>query len=647
MKNKIRKILSVTLCAALCAGTAAGLTGCSSGGSEETFTWWIPKGDGYGVYYADYGESMAVQWINNQYWDAENHALGTEGNGSKLTLTFTEPISGSEKDSLGTMISSGDYADLIDLIHATDSPQQMVDDGVLLELTDYVEQYMPAYVKFLDENPDVKQLTTVTDENGKVHYYALYGVADERNDNFMGYVYRRDWLVKYADVPSHVWDLANVLSDPNDPTSVDTSKITYTDYYDALANNDWTGWTENSVTEFTSSEGDDPGNDYTDNVIFPSGNSKPIYISDWEWMFRAFKKAIEAEGLANDTDAYCTTLYYEGALGTGDLYSSFGGGNPWWYYTTDENGKNSAQFGGDSENMKNYLNAMNGWYKNGWLDTKFDQRSSDVFYKINLTGFSLGKVGIQQVGMAYIGDTIRETQHSGATTKAYCMGCPLPINDKYGTEEQKFNIPDSMWSASKISASTGIGTAAEGKNFEALFTMFNWLYTEEGFRLAVYGLNEEQLASMEFSPEYYSENNIKSAYYQDENGLYYYAKETNNDINLQGALCGQRLTAYQSFNSKKGNSYSKVIRDTLDEWKAFDSTSDITKYTQFMTVEQSNLYNSKLSGVQTYMDQRLPEFIKKGVKDSDWDNYAVILGKYDYNSVIDVYNEVFTSLGIH
>ena len=140
-------------------------------------------------------------------------------------------------------------------------------------------------------------------------------------------------------------------------------------------------------------------------IIFPSGKSDPYTISDWEWMFEAFKKAIDERGFSGDTDAYATSLYYPGFLGTGDLVSSFGGGGPMWYIHED----GEASFGGDSENFKTYLEAMNTWHNNGWLDTKFETRASDMFWQINSTGIGQGKVGLWTGGQALLGTTIRAT----------------------------------------------------------------------------------------------------------------------------------------------------------------------------------------------------------------------------------------------
>ena len=80
------------------------------------------------------------------------------------------------------------------------------------------------------------------------------------------------------------------------------------------------------MASFTSSEGDDLWNDYTDNVFFPSGTSDTLAINDWERMFEAFDKAIEERSWADDTGAYVISIQYMGYSQLGDITSSFGGG---------------------------------------------------------------------------------------------------------------------------------------------------------------------------------------------------------------------------------------------------------------------------------------------------------------------------------
>ena len=80
------------------------------------------------------------------------------------------------------------------------------------------------------------------------------------------------------------------------------------------------------MASFTSSEGDDLWNDYTDNVFFPSGTSDTLTINDWERMFEAFDKAVEERSWADDTGAYVISIQYMGYSQLGDITSSFGGG---------------------------------------------------------------------------------------------------------------------------------------------------------------------------------------------------------------------------------------------------------------------------------------------------------------------------------
>ena len=141
---KAKRLLSMGLAAAVCVGTL-GLAGCGSKGSdsaENTFSWWLYTDDGAGTYYNSFEDNPSVQWLNQQYWDTENHTLGTADGGSELHFTFQTPIEGSEQDNFNTMIGTGEYTDLLDMSLIAD-PMGFYDDGVIMEITDYVEKYMP------------------------------------------------------------------------------------------------------------------------------------------------------------------------------------------------------------------------------------------------------------------------------------------------------------------------------------------------------------------------------------------------------------------------------------------------------------------------------------------------------------------------
>ncbi|HHV09188.1 MAG TPA: hypothetical protein GXX75_02765 [Clostridiales bacterium] len=644
MKKSFYKVVSMMLAVTLAFGL---LTGCSSGKSggpskDAQFTWWIDNTDGAGTYYTDYSENMAVQYLNAQYWDTENHTLGTKENGKKLSLSFQVPITGSEADNFSTMIATGEYPDIMSLSYSSQSPQQLYQDGVLMDLTEYVEKYMPNYITVLNENPDLKQFTTVTDADGKDHYYALYAIADGVGEPWQGYMYRRDWVVKYAQPTEYIWDWNSDYVKQN-------GHPLYTPLAVAQEAGDYTGWTENPVTEFTFSQGDDPNNDWTDNVIFPSGKTEPYTISDWEWMMEGFSKALEEKGFAGDSNAYCLSLYYPGYMATGDLVSSFGGGGPAVY----KNDQGKAAFGGTGSAFKTYLECMNNWYNKGWLDKKFETRSSDMFFQINPNGYNQGMVGIWCGGVGILGSSIRSTCTDAEDQKdAFVTGCSFPINDVYGDESNKYKEPDMMYQGGKIGATVGITTAAEGKDLEPLFSMLNYLQSYEGARIVAIGLDKEQYASMEFSPDYYASNGIDCAYTIENrgDGVDTYVQAVDASSELSPAIRGQRLLSRALCgNREKGylfdRGYAKVTQSAIESWLAYTSTAQVLDYPSLMDDEQSAL-NSKVGAyIEDYMSMSVPALIKNGL--SDWDNYCKKLNKYGPEKITEIYQELFDKYNIN
>ena len=190
----------------------------------------------------------------------------------------------------------------------------------------------------------------------------------------------------------------------------------------------------------------------------------------------AFQRAIEDKGFSGNTDAYCISLYYPGYFAMGDLVSTFGGGTGMWSKDADQR----VYYGGTTDGFRTYLECMNTWNDNGWLDTRFETRASDMFFSINQTGTAQGMVGMWYGTTANLGDTIRVTcADSEDQQKAYVMACSVPINDMYGTGDQMYNEPDAFYQGSRIAGRIGITTAAEYKDIQALLTCLDLFYTPE------------------------------------------------------------------------------------------------------------------------------------------------------------------------
>ena len=644
---KMKRVLSVGLVGAMALSTLA-LTGCgsnSSDGGDNTVSWWITMTDGNGVYYDDYEDNPAVEWLNQQYWDIENGGLGTKEDGTPLKFTFQVPISGSETDNFNTMMSTGEYTDIIDLAMSTDTAATMVDEGTLLDITDYVEKYMPHYIEYLDKNPEQKALLTHEDENGDTRYYEIGAIKEENDVPWGGYMYRRDWLVEYAQPTAYVWDWDSDYVKENGHPAV-------TPLEEAQASGNMEGWKANEVTEFTSSEGEDPKNDYTDNVIFPSGTSDPLTISDWEWMLDAFKKAIDDKGFSGNTDAYCTTVYYPGVFGMGDLVSSFGGGTGVWSKDADQN----VYFSGTSDNFKTYLECLNTWYNNGWMDTRFETRASDMFFSINQTGTAQGQVGLFYGTAASLGDAIRVTcADSEDQQKAYVMPCAVPINDKYGTDEQKYKEPDAFYQGSRIAGRIGITEALEDKSEDtiaALFTFLDWMYTRESALTRSVGLSQEQIDSVDLENNLYEEYGIEGGAYdvsENEDGktVYTFHYDTSGDLGnalkFTRMVVGAELTgagADIDYVFDKGE--SKVHQLATEQWTKYTSTASLYDYNNQFTTEQNDIYSDINQSVNDYMNQNTPNLIKNGL--DGWDAYVEGINALHPEELTEVYQEVMDSL---
>ena len=72
------------------------------------------------------------------------------------------------------MMASGNYPDIIQWQHNNSlgyvgGVAQMYADGIIIELNDVIDQYMPNYKKLLEENPQVAK--TLMDDEGRYLYF--------------------------------------------------------------------------------------------------------------------------------------------------------------------------------------------------------------------------------------------------------------------------------------------------------------------------------------------------------------------------------------------------------------------------------------------------------------------------------------------
>ena len=247
----------------------------------RSFTYLLDKGEST-EYYLNYEDNPVMRYIAN-YKTFE----ASDGTQQRVLMSFQVPPAGKEADNLSLLVSTQSYPDVMSMTYFGGSLAELYEAGNILDLGPYIDQYMPNYKAWLEANPQVIATTPVGDQN---LHLTLTGIRANLSayDLFAGWCYRRDWIVRYGVQPDTLFDpMADSEPRPN-PKAGQTFSGHYTLDKDGNA------------IESATLEKNVNGDSWVDDVIFPSGNTDPIYISDWEWMFEIFERALKEQGIEFD-----------------------------------------------------------------------------------------------------------------------------------------------------------------------------------------------------------------------------------------------------------------------------------------------------------------------------------------------------------
>lgn len=577
---KVRKLFA----ALLTVGLMFALTACGSGNKaseENSYTMWIYSGAD-STYFLDYAEHPVFQYLKSKTWGPENKAVDIE---------FWVPPAGTAADNYANMIATNSYADIIDS-SISDSPISMYETGVVMDLTELIPQYMPNYMAWLEKYPSLKN-SAYTNVNGEQKMLAIISINEGYGDHWSGNMYRRDWIVKYGKNPVTGEAFTGGFADANDVDS------------------------------------------WTDNVVFPSGGSDPMYISDWEWMFEIFTRAQADLGI---TDSYSYSMFFPGYTWSGGLLSGFGITTNLWEAPETTN---KVQFGGDTEGFRAYLECLNHWYDQGWLDKRFNERTSDAHYAIDDTNVRQGKVGLWLGTLGELGG--RLDMHDGGYTEGICVyGATWPINDMYGDESVRNVEPFGITVPGLGGTGFYISVAAEGKDIPTLLSLFDYMYTPEGALMHSIGLNKDQID--EIDSQFCRDWGVgEGTYTQNADGRYKRHEVIENDnANLAIALALTKFPGVTLVDSVDLGR-SETLQHSIDQWVYYRNHSFFQG--SAVTNNMSDAETTEVTNIQTkileYMATNCPDFIK-GKKNiaagsEDWNNWCTIMKKYNYQKVIDIF----------
>ncbi len=535
------------------------------------------------AYFADkYEEAPVVSYWLDKTWKVDDEA-------AKVAIEFIQPTSDS-RDQVTTLLATGEYPDVFDMGSVNATVTELYDQGVVIDLTDYVDKYMPNYKAWMDEHPEFKSRMM---NDGKI--LQLYNVGDMAEDPWGGFMYRRDWLVKYGKNP-------------------ETGKA------------------------FTGGWQDDAKTVWEDDVVFPSGGTDPRTISDWEFMFEAFKEAIETE---NIDGGYCFQNYYLGYHPTGDLCSSFGGS---FAFYIDKEGV--VQNGYVEDGSRAFLQCMNTWYEEGWMDPTFEERSSDVIWtSIDTAGVWSGKVGLWYGLESSLGNSMNNGDE--ITSDICVFGACQPVNDKYGDKSAQGVEPFAFFQNSPVNAPVVVSDKAEAKNLPALLTAIDYLYSDEGAVLATFGFSEEQQAKLQ--NEFYNNFGLEKGRYsvttnEDGEEVFVINREA---LDAEAGLNDASNINWVIHRGPKANvdrGYSELVQHAKDEMSYYVGTGCLmnTTVASSLTAEQADAASLITNPLNTYVSQEAPNFVT-GRTDIDddvaWQEFVDTVEGFGAEDYVDYLNE--------
>ena len=600
--KKWKTIGAAALATVVAAGSMGIFAGCNKTGDADTFTIWMSSSVN-STFYNDYGENPFIQYLEKRF---------------DINLEFSTPMLGKELEDFNKLIGSGSYPDVMDLTFYTDSIALLYDDGygAAMDLTQYIEDYMPNYSQFMEDNT---QLTQYAKIDGM--YLTLNNYNEAIPNQWGGWMYRRDWIVDYGE----------------SQTKGSYSSVEEVEAALSQGGSERTGGFIEPVAD-DSYEG---GYAYADGIVFPDGiltadgYDNPLTLRDWEWMFEIF--------MQNDYCEYCISLPNIGYHGTGELLSAFGVGPLWNAYDDGTGTFSEIKFGPTEDGYRRYLEKMNEWYEKGWLDPNFTSTSGDMFYAIDGESITSGVVGMWYGTTGQLGDHLAQssTQTIAALEGIDAWGARQP-REGYGAGDEASGMytddPSVFYLDSQETSRRWIVTdAAEGKNLEKLFTVLDWLYSEEGIITKSFGLSAEQIK------EYDIDTSLLDEYGLTEEGCWWWVDENgekcdadtpgakvlwNPDIKYATGDIGVATNGAYFFGSGFDNPAKEYDQDppvkahAMREWAAYNNYGSLTSsFTSQFTVDEGSSYNAVQESVREFIGTTLPDIIKNGVDNVNWANF--------------------------
>ena len=130
---------------------------------------------------------------------------------TNVNITYIHPAAGSEKEQLNLLLSSGDLPDIIyyEWANFSTTPDQLFEDGLIIDIAPYIDEYAPNYKALMDQNPQLKK--DITTDTGLIPGFYQMQFSEPLKNTYC-YLLRADWLEQVGkEVPVTLDDWYDVL----------------------------------------------------------------------------------------------------------------------------------------------------------------------------------------------------------------------------------------------------------------------------------------------------------------------------------------------------------------------------------------------------------------------------------------------------
>jgi len=166
--------------------------------AAKEFTYWMLITPSLSTVITDYGDTPLAKELATR---------------TGVTMEYLHPATDQFKEQFNLMVTSGDLPDIVEYNIMKDypgGPEKAIQDGVIVDLTEYIPKFAPNLMKYYEENPDAYKLAKT--DTGKLYGFPFIR-GDESLKVFLGPVVNQQWLKDLGiDYPETIEDWYTMLT---------------------------------------------------------------------------------------------------------------------------------------------------------------------------------------------------------------------------------------------------------------------------------------------------------------------------------------------------------------------------------------------------------------------------------------------------